>query len=108
MAGFRYLNPYENVIFKSKVRRKGRQATSVWICIPTVSSDGRKNNGNRRVQGVRCFGCGQFSDHLSKTCPYAVARQPCYLCRQCEYRTSSQFPKLTSGGGYASPGHNSV
>ncbi|XP_055627353.1 protein lin-28 homolog [Toxorhynchites rutilus septentrionalis] len=82
MEGFRSLGENERVEFESKLTDKGYEATKVYgpsqsQCVGSTFRPGVK----RRFRKIRCYNCGEFSDHISQTCSLAPLPKRCHHCK---------------------------
>uniref|UniRef100_A0A1I8INT1 CCHC-type domain-containing protein n=1 Tax=Macrostomum lignano TaxID=282301 RepID=A0A1I8INT1_9PLAT len=81
MPGFRSLGDGERVEFESRTTYKGEEATLV--CGPNgVDCVGsQRRPAGRKKRRMRCYNCGQFSDHMAADCPSGPLPKSCYQCR---------------------------
>uniref|UniRef100_A0A182WBS3 CSD domain-containing protein n=1 Tax=Anopheles minimus TaxID=112268 RepID=A0A182WBS3_9DIPT len=83
MGGFRSLGENEEVEFESKLTSKGYEATNVYgpSHAECKGSDFRPYSKKRRFRKVRCYNCGEFSNHIASKCALGPLPKRCHNCR---------------------------
>ncbi|KAK9888794.1 hypothetical protein WA026_001018 [Henosepilachna vigintioctopunctata] len=86
MNGFRSLGDEEEVEFECQVSDKGLEATKV---TGPQSNDCRGSNrrpaGKKRLRKLRCYNCGEFSNHIAAKCTLGPQPKRCHNCRSEEH-----------------------
>ncbi|ESN96369.1 hypothetical protein HELRODRAFT_163427 [Helobdella robusta] len=82
MPGFRSLADDEEVEFECKETDKGLEAT--FVCGPEgtdCKGSERRPVSKKKYKKLRCYNCGDFSNHVAAKCPKGPMPKRCHLCK---------------------------
>lgn len=81
MAGFRSLGENELVEFECKITERGLEATRVSGPEQAdCSGSSRRPRVGKRYRRMRCYNCGEFSNHLAADCHLGPQPKRCHNC----------------------------
>ncbi|XP_055537118.1 protein lin-28 homolog isoform X2 [Wyeomyia smithii] len=82
MEGFRSLGQNEPVEFDCKLTDKGFEATKVYGPSQTQCKGSEfRPRAKRKFRKMRCYNCGEFSNHIAQTCSQGPLPKRCHHCK---------------------------
>lgn len=86
MDGFRSLGDEEEVEFECKPSDKGFEAILVTgVRGEACKGSHRRPMSRRKYKKVRCYNCGEFSNHIASKCHLGPQPKKCHHCKSAEH-----------------------
>lgn len=82
MEGFRSLEEGEEVEYICKGSEKGQEA--VFVCgLGGIQCQGSKRRPlpRKKNKKIKCYNCGEFSNHIAAKCPRGPLPKLCHRCK---------------------------